>query len=39
MMGRWKQMTPEERAKFREFIESRCGSFGTEAESKPGTAT
>ncbi|HKD03391.1 MAG TPA: hypothetical protein VKB77_13215 [Terriglobales bacterium] len=39
MMGRWKQMTPEERAKFREFIESRCGSFGTEAESKPGAAT
>src|SRR5262252_3147924 len=39
MMGRWKQMTPEERAKFREFIESRCGSFGTKAESKPGTVT
>ena len=39
MMGRWNRMTPEERAKFRELMLSRCGSFGEEAQSKPGAAT
>ena len=27
MMERWEQMTPEEREKFREGMESRCGAF------------
>lgn len=39
MMARWNRMTPEERAKFREFVRSRCGPFSPQPESKPGTAT
>jgi hypothetical protein len=31
MMERWQQMTPEERAKFRETFRGRCGSFGRQA--------
>jgi hypothetical protein len=34
MLERWQQMTPEERAKFREGMRSRCGPFGP-AEAKP----
>jgi len=33
MFERWEQMTPEEREKFRQGIESRCGPFWT-AEPK-----
>ena len=29
MMERWKQMTPEEREKFRESLKGRCGPFGS----------
>jgi hypothetical protein len=28
---RWERMTPEEREKFRQGMQSRCGSFGTSA--------
>jgi len=28
MAGRWEQMTPEEREKFRQGMRSRCGGFG-----------
>jgi hypothetical protein len=28
MMERWEQMTPEEREKFRQGLQSRCGPFG-----------
>ncbi len=35
MMERWEQMTPEERAKFREGMRGGCGSWGrTSAETK-----
>jgi hypothetical protein len=28
MIERWEKMTPEEREKFRQGMQSRCGSFG-----------
>jgi len=31
MMERWEKMTPEERQKFRESFQGRCGSFGRDA--------
>jgi hypothetical protein len=34
MMARWEQMTPEEREKFRQGLESRCWPFRPPAESK-----
>jgi len=34
MHERWEEMTPEEREKFREWVRSRCGQSGTEAEPK-----
>jgi hypothetical protein len=35
MAARWKEMTPEERARFREGLRNRCGGFSAEAQSKP----
>ena len=35
MQERWEQMTPEERDKFREWMQSRCGHVSSEAQSKP----
>jgi Ca2+/H+ antiporter, TMEM165/GDT1 family len=35
MRERWEQMTPEERAKFREGMRGRCGGFSPEAQPKP----
>src|SRR5579863_6238158 len=32
MMERWAQMTPEDRAKFREGMKGRCGMFGARTE-------
>jgi hypothetical protein len=32
MHERWEQMTPEERAKFRQGMRGRCGNFGAPAE-------
>ena len=34
MKERWEHMTPEERDKFREWIQSRCGHMSTEAQTK-----
>jgi hypothetical protein len=34
MMERWEKMTPEEREKFRETMQRRCGPFG-EAAAEP----
>ncbi len=34
MMERWEQMTPEEREKFRQGIQSRGGPFGTPTDPK-----
>jgi hypothetical protein len=33
---RWKQMTPEEREKFREGMRGRCGHFGAPAAGQKG---
>lgn len=35
LMERWAQMTPEERERFRQGIESRRGPFGPPAEPTP----
>jgi Ca2+/H+ antiporter, TMEM165/GDT1 family len=32
MQGRWEKMTPEEREKFREWRERRCGGFAAGSE-------
>jgi len=34
MIERWEQMTPEEREKFRQGLESRCDPFGPAPEAK-----
>jgi len=34
MQERWEQMTPEERAKFREGVQGRCGP--SSADARPG---
>jgi hypothetical protein len=35
MMEHWERMTPQEREKFREWMQSRCGQTSAEAQSKP----
>jgi hypothetical protein len=35
MKERWEQMTPEEREKFRESMQGRCGQVSAEAQPKP----
>jgi hypothetical protein len=32
MMARWEKMTPEEREKFRQGLQGRCGPFGAPTE-------
>jgi hypothetical protein len=34
MQDRWEEMSPEERDKFREWIQSRCGQVSAETQSK-----
>ncbi len=35
MQERWEQMSPEERDKFREWMQGRCGQVSAEAQPKP----
>ena len=35
MQERWEEMSPEEREKFREWMQSRCGQVSTEPQPKP----
>ena len=35
MQERWEHMTPEERDKFREWMQGRCGQVSPEAQPKP----